>query len=272
MSALSTSAVRARSARGRPQRRPPARIVERDRGRRQACPQGRRQRCPCATPRRARAPRFRPPSASPAASQSGLPPCTHGLLQSETLEPRRIALAPSLEAVPAVDDHGPVAIDLVRFFGKLAQRMADRPGKVVLRVLLRRQHLDELRACDQPLEVSRSISDAMSSILRPHVVVLGKVSRQGQRSGSRSGWAARLQGSRRARTDLMAATRRRCTGRPNSRYRPARTARGSRSPARPVPWHRTPPPRGLQKKTRGPGARGGIRRRGTWRSGFASRR
>jgi hypothetical protein len=61
--------------------------------------------------------------------------------ESETLEPRRGPGRQVSTRIPAVDDHGPVAIDLVRVLFEPSQRMVDSPGQVILRVLLGRQHL-----------------------------------------------------------------------------------------------------------------------------------
>jgi hypothetical protein len=114
--------------------------------------------------------------------------------ESKTLEPRRGPGRIVSSGIPAVDDHRPVAVDLVGLFVKLAEGMTDGPGKVILRILFRRQNLDELRtALDHLLDGLAIDQRRHKDILRAHVVKLREVRGQGQQRIELGHHATRLQ-------------------------------------------------------------------------------
>jgi len=74
--------------------------------------------------------------------------------------------------------------------------MADRPGEVILRIFLRRQHLDELGAAPDHLLDGLAVDQSRHmDILRSHVVKLREIRGQGQQRIELSDQAARLQRS-----------------------------------------------------------------------------
>lgn len=78
-------------------------------------------------------------------------------------------LPPVSQAVPAVDDDRTAAIEdrLDRLAGERLEREVQRAGKVLLVVLVLREHLDEWRAgLDEALSSARSTGVGMTGALR----------------------------------------------------------------------------------------------------------
>jgi len=68
------------------------------------------------------------------------------LLESKRLEPPRGSLAHVSSEIPAVGNDWDVLAECARGLGsQLTKWQAHRPGEVFLLVLIRREHLDELR-------------------------------------------------------------------------------------------------------------------------------